>query len=320
MNLTVATYLLYLAITIPLTLWVAHVLHRHGHIFLNDVFSGDTNLAKAVNQLLVIGFYLLNLGYVALFMTSDAQVSSVRRLMEVLSAKVGAVAIVLGVVHLANVWALNALRRRALLRAKSLPPLEPNGFTPVMAAAGPGAVQGPGLHRARGFLGRARGAPDAEGGALEEESVTNWLRRSLNRRHAGQRASLSYTTKRAPCAGNCEPGWHLNGSWYAWSYWPPPRRRPAGATPCSTTNEPRPCLQSSPKTGRCSRETGPGSVCAWALPRWQPLAEQLGTRPRLALVRVASSLVNRHRLHYRGRSSHPGACDADCRSDTSVWA
>jgi hypothetical protein len=143
MNLTVATYLLYLAITIPLTLWVAHALHRHGQIFLNDVFSGDTNLAKAVNQLLVIGFYLLNLGYVALFMTSDAQVSSVRRLMEVLSAKVGAVAIVLGVVHLANVWAFNALRRRALLRAKSLPPLEPNGFTPVMAAAGPGAVQGP---------------------------------------------------------------------------------------------------------------------------------------------------------------------------------
>jgi predicted DCC family thiol-disulfide oxidoreductase YuxK len=61
-------------------------------------------------------------------------------------------------------------------------------------------------------------------------------------------------------------------------------------------------------------------VCAWALPRWQPLAEQLGTPPRLALVRVASSLVNRHRLHHRGRSSHPGACDADCRSDTSVWA
>lgn len=143
MNLTVATYLLYLAITIPLTLWVARALHRHGQIFLNDVFNGDTNLAKAVNQLLVIGFYLLNLGYVALFMTSDAQVGSVRRLMEVLSAKVGAVAIVVGVVHLANVWAFNALRRRALLRAKSLPPLEPNGFTPVMASAGQGPVQGP---------------------------------------------------------------------------------------------------------------------------------------------------------------------------------
>jgi cytochrome c oxidase subunit IV len=140
MDLTVATYLLYLAVTIPLTLWVARALHRHGQIFLNDVFSGDTNLARAVNQLLVIGFYLLNLGYVALFMTSQAQVDSVRRLMEVLSAKVGAVAIVVGAVHLANVWMFNAFRRRALLRAKSLPPLEPNGFTPVMAAAAQGAA------------------------------------------------------------------------------------------------------------------------------------------------------------------------------------
>jgi hypothetical protein len=143
MNLTVATYLLYLAVTIPMTLWVARALQRYGQIFLNDVFSGDTNLAKAVNHLLVIGFYLLNLGYVALFMTSQAQVDSVRRLMEVLSAKVGAVAIVVGLVHFANVWAFNAFRRRALLRAKALPPLEPNGFTPVMATAAQGGAQAP---------------------------------------------------------------------------------------------------------------------------------------------------------------------------------
>jgi predicted DCC family thiol-disulfide oxidoreductase YuxK len=61
-------------------------------------------------------------------------------------------------------------------------------------------------------------------------------------------------------------------------------------------------------------------VCAWALPRWQPLAEQLGTRPRLVLVRVASRLVNRHRLnHGRGRS-YAGTCDAGCQSDATGWA
>ena len=127
MNLTVLTYLIYLAVAIPLTLWVARALHRYGEVFLNDVFGGDTNLAHAVNQLLVIGFYLLNLGYVALFMTSHATIDNTRRLMEVLSVKVGAVAIVVGVVHFANVWAFNAFRRRAVLRARALPPVEPNG-------------------------------------------------------------------------------------------------------------------------------------------------------------------------------------------------
>jgi len=129
MDLTVVTYLLYLALAMPLTVWVARALNRHGQAFLNDVFSGDTDLARSVNKLLVIGFYLLNLGYVALFMTSHARVATGRQLMEVLSAKVGGVAVVLGVVHLANVWAFNAFRRRALLRARALPPVEPSGRT-----------------------------------------------------------------------------------------------------------------------------------------------------------------------------------------------
>lgn len=131
MDLTVVTYLLYLVLAIPLTLWVARALHRYGKVFLVDVFHGDDVLAHAVNQLLVIGFYLLNLGYVALFMTSSRSVGTSRRVLEVLSTKVGGVAIVLGVVHFANVWAFNAFRRRAVLRARSVPPVEPNAFTPV---------------------------------------------------------------------------------------------------------------------------------------------------------------------------------------------
>jgi hypothetical protein len=128
---TVLTYALYLVITIPLTVWVARALHRYGEVFLNDVFHGDVHLAHAVNQLLVIGFYLLNFGYVAVFMTSHATIDSNRRLLEVLSTKVGGVALVVGVVHFANVWAFNAFRRRALLRAQAVPPLPPNGYTPV---------------------------------------------------------------------------------------------------------------------------------------------------------------------------------------------
>jgi hypothetical protein len=124
-------YLLYLVITIPLTVWVARALHRYGQVFLNDVFNGEVNLAHAVNQLLVTGFYLLNIGYVALFMTSHATIDSNRRLMEVLSTKVGGVALVVGVLHFANVWAFNAFRRRALLRARALPPVAPNAYTPV---------------------------------------------------------------------------------------------------------------------------------------------------------------------------------------------
>lgn len=130
--MTVLTYLLYFALSIPLTVWVARALNRHGQVFLDDVFHGDTRLAQSVNQLLVIGFYLLNLGYVATFMTSHATITTGRQLMEVLSTKVGAVAIVLGVLHLVNVFAFNSFRRRAVMRARALPPVSPNGSTPVV--------------------------------------------------------------------------------------------------------------------------------------------------------------------------------------------
>ena len=137
MDLTVLTYLIYLGVAIPLTVWVARALHRYGETFLGDVFGGDARLAHAVNQLLVIGFYLLNLGYVALFMTSHATVDDTRRVFEVLSTKVGGVAIVIGLVHFANLWAFNAFRRRAVLRARAVPPIQPNGYTAVAVPPAP---------------------------------------------------------------------------------------------------------------------------------------------------------------------------------------
>ena len=131
MDYVVANYLAYTCITVPLTVWVARTLHRHGGAFLIDVFEGDETLAKSVNQLLVIGFYLLNMGYVALYLQTNGQIDSIRGLIEVLSRKVGGVALVLGVVHFANVWAFNSFRRRAVRRAHGIPPVAPSHWTPV---------------------------------------------------------------------------------------------------------------------------------------------------------------------------------------------
>ena len=49
-------------------------------------------------------------------------------------------------------------------------------------------------------------------------------------------------------------------------------------------------------------------VCAWALPTWQPLAEHLGTRHRLLLVKAAARLVDRHR-HATMRKLYGPSCD-----------
>jgi hypothetical protein len=125
MNLTVTAYLGYLAITVPLTVWVARALYHHGGVFLIDVFKGSEPLAKAVNNLLVIGFYLLNLGYVAFFLKAGT-VDTSTELIETMAKKVGGVSIVLGLVHLTNVWAFNTFRKRAVREAAGIPPVRPD--------------------------------------------------------------------------------------------------------------------------------------------------------------------------------------------------
>jgi hypothetical protein len=90
-----------------------------------------------VNQLLVIGFYLLNFGYLSYFMASSTDVGDGRKLMEVVSTKAGGVALVIGVIHFANVWCLNAFRRRAVLRAQGVPPVAPDRYTAVVPPAAP---------------------------------------------------------------------------------------------------------------------------------------------------------------------------------------
>src|SRR5690349_14833526 len=60
------SYLAYLAISIALTVWVARTLHKNGRIFLVETFLGNEALADSVNHLLVVGFYLVNIGFVTL--------------------------------------------------------------------------------------------------------------------------------------------------------------------------------------------------------------------------------------------------------------
>ncbi|MFC9586125.1 hypothetical protein ACFVJ8_25335 [Streptomyces yangpuensis] len=134
MDLTVVTYVIYLLISIGLTVWVARTLSRNGRVFIGDVLHGNEKLADAVNQLLVVGFYLVNIGFVTLYLRSTEEVDTARALFEALSVKLGVVLLVLGVMHLGNVWALNRMRRRGIMERQQTPPVPPQGWTAPVGA------------------------------------------------------------------------------------------------------------------------------------------------------------------------------------------
>jgi hypothetical protein len=124
MKETVITYGLYLALAGGLTIWVAKTLHQNGRVFLVECFHGNTELADSVNHLLVVGFYLINIGFVSLYLKTTENVTGAQGVFETLSGKMGVVLLVLGGMHFFNLLLFTKLRKRAHL-ATMPPPVPP---------------------------------------------------------------------------------------------------------------------------------------------------------------------------------------------------
>ncbi|HXB94820.1 MAG TPA: hypothetical protein VNU70_06670 [Puia sp.] len=119
MTYILTLYADYLILTVILTIWVARTLFRNGKVFLIDIFHGNKELAQAVNNLLLVGFYLVNLGYAVYTLRVEYAINDTRQLIEELSVKIGAIILILGGMHFFNMLVFFKLRKRALLEKKS---------------------------------------------------------------------------------------------------------------------------------------------------------------------------------------------------------
>ncbi|MBS1853353.1 MAG: hypothetical protein JST79_20830 [Acidobacteria bacterium] len=114
-------YVSYLVISLAVTMWVARTLHKNGRVFLIDAFHGNAELADSVNHLLVVGFYLINIGYVALALKASESLLTLRSAIELVSDKIGVVLLVLGFMHFFNLYVFSRLRKRARVTALPRP-------------------------------------------------------------------------------------------------------------------------------------------------------------------------------------------------------
>jgi hypothetical protein len=119
------SYLVYLAVSLGVTVWVARTLYKNGRVFLVDAFQGNAELAGSVNHLLVVGFYLINVGYVTQALATDRNVNDLRGAIELVSSKIGTILLVLGVMHFFNVYVFNRLRHHGPPQAQ-VPPIRPD--------------------------------------------------------------------------------------------------------------------------------------------------------------------------------------------------
>jgi hypothetical protein len=104
-------YVIYAALAVALTIYLARTLSTHGGVFLESVFEDEPRLATSVNRLLVVGFYLVNLGW-ALMMLRAPSAETVTVALETLARKLGILLLVLAGMHFFNLMVFHWMRNR----------------------------------------------------------------------------------------------------------------------------------------------------------------------------------------------------------------
>jgi hypothetical protein len=121
----ITVYAIYVFVAVGLTAWLARTLFNSGTAFLQDVFHDKPELAAAVNRLLVVGFYMLNLGY-ALYILRASEDMSGFEAVQFLVNRLALLLVTLAVLHFVNVFVFWRIRGRR--EQRDLP-------TPVVAQA-----------------------------------------------------------------------------------------------------------------------------------------------------------------------------------------
>ena len=119
-----SVYLVYACASIGLTIWLARTLFKNGEVFLEEVFADNPRMASAVNRLLVVGFYLLNLGYAFVTLRVGHEVTTRTEGIETLGVKLGSLLLVLGLMHMGNLYLFHRIRRRGQIKLAP-PPVWP---------------------------------------------------------------------------------------------------------------------------------------------------------------------------------------------------
>ena len=133
----VVYYGIYLVVCLAAVLWTARALYRNGRVFLADAFSGNPDLARSLNYLLVLGFWLLNIGSVTSALGTSGSLNSMREVLELVRDKMGRILVILGLVYFLNVFLLSRFRGRYPARpAPPRPDSSPGGWAPESAPMG----------------------------------------------------------------------------------------------------------------------------------------------------------------------------------------
>jgi hypothetical protein len=94
---------------------VGKLFHQNGRIFILRLFGGNESLTDTTNNILLIAYYLFNIGYSVLQLSFWEPVSGFDTFISSVCSRTGLLVLILAVTHYFNMLAIYVLSKRASL-------------------------------------------------------------------------------------------------------------------------------------------------------------------------------------------------------------
>ena len=106
----IISYIVYIIITFYITIFVGWRVYKLGFIYLENLIDNHS-VCQSINNLLLIGYYLVNLGFSAISLQNWERVDTITIMLSSLSYKIGFILLVLGILHFINLSIIYIARK-----------------------------------------------------------------------------------------------------------------------------------------------------------------------------------------------------------------
>jgi hypothetical protein len=105
-------YIVYLLLTYLITVHVGLRFYKNGRLYILNLLNGDEELTNFINRLLLVGYYLLNLGYAAIMISFWEPITSWLDLFTSICIMTGRIMLTLGFIHFINMTVIYFLSKQ----------------------------------------------------------------------------------------------------------------------------------------------------------------------------------------------------------------
>lgn len=122
MNLNLLSYALFFPAMVGIAVYVAQVCHRNGRLWMLRIFDNEAHFVDAVNNILLVGCYVVNIGYIAITLSLWEPVTTVPEMLGVLSQRIALILFTLAGLHYQNITVLliwSRMKHRQTLKTQT---------------------------------------------------------------------------------------------------------------------------------------------------------------------------------------------------------